>query len=252
MLLGCIAAAIYISVIEIKKRNEEIRLFFIGCIILCIFSIKDIFGFYFSKIPGLNAQGTLQYAILTMILFLSASLGHYILNILNRYEKNKIYESLAYSDLLTGLNNRNSYEQAVSEINYQNIGQTDLSVIIFDINNLKEVNDQFGHQAGDRLIFNASEIVKQCFGRLGQIYRIGGDEFAAIFKEIDENTIKAQLLLLKQEINKYNYEEQRAKISIAYGMARFLQGSDRDFSSVLTRADKEMYKCKRQQKSQVN
>jgi diguanylate cyclase (GGDEF)-like protein len=248
ILLACTITTLCISLIEIKKRREEIKLFFFGCVILCSFTLKDIFDFFFSSIPGLNAQGTLQYAILVFVLFLSISLGHYILNILNLHAKNKVYESLAYTDLFTGLNNRNSYEEAVSEVNFHLKNKNNISVIIFDINNLKEINDILGHQIGDRLLFNASEIIKQCFGNMGEIYRIGGDEFTAVFKDIDVKLINEQLTLLKMEIDKYNHHEHNAKISIACGMASFTAGRDKDFNSVLTRADKEMYKNKKQQK----
>ena len=65
--------------------------------------------------------------------------------------------------------------QEVVKINYKTI-----SIVYFDINNLKIINDTLGHEMGDKLITDASAMISRVFGKIGNIYRTGGDEFVAI------------------------------------------------------------------------
>lgn len=248
LLLCGILTVIFISICEIRTGNKGIRLFFLGCFILCIFSIKDLYGFYFSDISGLNAQSSVQFAIFLFILLLSASLGHYILEIFNDQTRSKVYKALAYTDSLTGLKNRTSFDDSISEVNKNLKIKNNILIIVFDINNLKLVNDSLGHHEGDRLIYHASRLIKECFDKIGEIYRIGGDEFAVIVTKNAEFVVKDELLIFDKKIKEYNHQEVKFKISIAYGMASFKNNEDKDFHSVFAQADREMYKCKKIQK----
>jgi len=211
----------------------------------------DLLGFYFSDISWLNAQGSMQFAILLFILVLSSSLGHYILEIFNDQTRNKVYKSLAYTDSLTGLKNRTSFDDMISDLNKTLKIKNDVFIIVFDINNLKHVNDSLGHHEGDRLIYNASRLIKECFDKVGEIYRIGGDEFAVVITGYVEFVVTGELVNFDEKIKEYNSQEGYFDIAIAYGMASFKNSEDKDFHSVFARADGEMYKCKKLQKQIV-
>lgn len=251
LLLISMITLIYISFSEMINGKKMIKLFFLGCIVLCAFSMKNLFNFYFTKIPGLNAEGYLQFGILLFILLLSASLGQYIIEIFNDQTRNKIYKKMAYTDILTGLKNRTSYEEKISEVN-RNLGlNKNASVIIFDLNNLKLINDSFGHDEGDHLIYNSANLINDCFNGIGQAYRIGGDEFAVIITEFEESVVSDRIVTFEKNINDYNCQNNKQEINIAYGMSAFDQNHDSDFRPVILRADEAMYSCKRLQK-QIN
>lgn len=101
------------------------------------------------------------------------------------------------TDKLTQCYNRRAYEQDARAYNKLPKDE-DFAVFSMDVNGLKNVNDTLGHAAGDELLIGATKCMKQCFGKLGKVYRMGGDEFIAIviadsdiLKEMKEDLEKA-------------------------------------------------------------
>ena len=82
-------------------------------------------------------------------------------------------------DVLTGFPNRRAYEAEIRKLSGGPL-RSDLFYIAIDLNELKEINDSLGHDAGDRLIIGAAQCIRECFEDRGKAYRIGGDEFAAL------------------------------------------------------------------------
>jgi diguanylate cyclase (GGDEF)-like protein len=146
----------------------------------------------------------------------------------------EVIRSHAYIDVLTGVNNRNSYMEYMQILEDKIISDPELvfSVIVFDINQLKMINDDFGHDQGDKLIIEVSKVILQVFGG-NRIYRVGGDEFVAILDDPDptEKIYQVKELLAK-------------KISIGY--ATYDPKIDRTYSDVFHRADNAMYVDKRE------
>ncbi|MBO4583844.1 MAG: GGDEF domain-containing protein [Clostridia bacterium] len=84
----------------------------------------------------------------------------------------------AYYDQMTGLKNRRAYAEVIDGL-YEGVPE-DLCVVMVDINGLKATNDTYGHEAGDELIVAASECLASAFEHVGDVYRIGGDEFCVV------------------------------------------------------------------------
>ena len=121
------------------------------------------------------------------------------------------------------------------------------TVLCFDVNNLKTVNDTYGHAKGDRLIRSAAEVIAKTFEPHGFVARVGGDEFVAVIKTSDESEIS---LLIEQFLRDTASKNQTVKdlnLSIAYGYACGSQ-SDHDIEKVYQVADDRMYEKKRQMK----
>ncbi len=119
----------------------------------------------------------------------------------------------------------------------------DFAVVVFDVNNLKKVNDELGHKAGDKLIKDACHIICNVFKR-SPVFRIGGDEFTVISTGYDYEHIEEKM----KEIAAMNEQSLRdGGIVIAAGMARY-QG-DEPLASVFERADANMYENKKYLKS---
>lgn len=153
---------------------------------------------------------------------------------------------MAYTDPLTGVKNKAAYiddvgliEKAIAEETLQELG-----VIFFDLNGLKIINDTQGHEKGDEYIKAACRIICQHFKR-SPVYRIGGDEFVAILKGEDYSNRK-QLI---EAFTKFIQEEKtKGGVIIASGFSEYHKARDGSFMRVFERADKNMYKCKKQLK----
>ena len=141
--------------------------------------------------------------------------------------KNLEYSSL--HDQLTNCKNRKALDWIYSKKHDTN---QSLAVVMCDLNGLKEVNDNQGHDAGDRFILRTAETLKSIFGD-EQVYRIGGDEFIAVLTDIDKKDFEEKIELTGIQLGT------TASIGVAYK-----EKMDTDFDSVLKIADVEMYKQK--------
>ena len=147
----------------------------------------------------------------------------------------------AGSDALTGVRNKHAYNDAEEELNRRIAGKESVtfSVIIFDVNGLKRVNDTLGHAAGDEHLRKACSIICDVFAH-SPVYRIGGDEFVVIAEGADYENVDALLSQLDM-INAVNAST--GDVTVACGMARFEH--DKDVAAVFKRADVLMYEHKR-------
>lgn len=159
---------------------------------------------------------------------------------------------LMQTDALTSLKNRAAYENAKAALkrNYLAGDDTPFAIIMFDINNLKTINDELGHGAGDVYIKNSSELICNTF-KHSPVYRIGGDEFVAIAKKGD---YEQRFDLMKEfkekieELKKPGVPTLKA-VSVASGMADFEEISDGGFELLFQKADERMYENKRKMKN---
>lgn len=173
-----------------------------------------------------------------------------VLKIRSLQKKIRIYvsqmKSQAFNDTLTGAGNRTAYSEKVSSLNKSiREGTASFSMAIFDINGLKSINDENGHEAGDLLIIDAAHAITGTFGA-ENVYRIGGDEFAVILdgKTLDE--INNMIGNLDAAVKNINSEGKRKKIplSLSKGAAEFKNDGYDSFNNVLKRADDAMYNDK--------
>ncbi|MBP5332460.1 MAG: diguanylate cyclase, partial [Lachnospiraceae bacterium] len=148
------------------------------------------YGDYTIAITNIKAavnENVIRPIILTFFYVLAAVLIIFII-VKNMTMQIIEEQKQANTDQLTGLNNRRAYENDIEEFSRKPIPE-EFTYLSLDLNGLKHVNDDLGHDAGDKLLIGAAECMIQAFGRYGKVYRIGGDEFAAIIftgKDIDE------------------------------------------------------------------
>ena len=122
-----------------------------------------------------------------------------------------------------------------------------LTVLMFDLNCLKGVNDEFGHETGDKYIRFSARAISGAL-KDAWIYRIGGDEFAAVIEGVSENSPEECSRLLAGQVEAYG-KENGFQAGIAWGYAGSDPGSKENFSELLSRADHNMYEMKKQMKS---
>ncbi|WP_026508590.1 sensor domain-containing diguanylate cyclase [Butyrivibrio sp. MC2013] len=143
-------------------------------------------------------------------------------------------------DALTGIKNKNAYSHAENRLNEQIKASHELrfGIVVFDINNLKLVNDTKGHKAGDELIRKGCHIICTSF-KHSPVFRVGGDEFVAIVKGEDYDNVDS----LMKEFHNGNLERKKADdVVIASGLA--IYRDDNNLSQVFERADSAMYRDK--------
>ena len=155
--------------------------------------------------------------------------------------------ALAYRDVLTGLANRVTFNMALSSAIKNNPAATyDLAVMIIDIDDFKEVNDQFGHQAGDLLLKTVARRMARCLNKGDLVARLSGDEFAVLKRDCtDKAQIAATARALLEAISEPVKLGQRtlsvgASIGISVGVPH-----SGGLTRVLTSADRALYSAKK-------
>ncbi|GAP14814.1 protein containg PAS domain S-box [Longilinea arvoryzae] len=164
-------------------------------------------------------------------------------------ERKQLEEKLRYQsthDMMTGLFNRTYFDDAVEL--YDPLNALSTSIIIVDVDGLKEVNDQNGHKAGDLLIKKVAKILKASFRIDDVIARIGGDEFAILLHETDESQLRQAIIRLRR-----NLEEANANLPLEQQVSFSIGGATTsptlDISQTLMLADMRMYRQKRRKKA---
>lgn len=124
------------------------------------------------------------------------------------------------------------------------------AVGIFDCNDLKKINDKYGHDKGDTYLKAASRALRVVFQN-SQVFRIGGDEFAIILENDSCDNVELLTNRFENYVNKINNDtlNEWEKVNIAYGIADYDIINDRDTDEVIRRADKYMYEDKRRRKN---
>jgi diguanylate cyclase (GGDEF)-like protein len=125
-------------------------------------------------------------------------------------------------------------------------------VVAIDINDLKKINDTYGHEYGDILIQNAASILRTVWDRKC-IYRIGGDEFAVVYADVEKETIEKQMQMLEEEVDKFNRSNNndRLFLQMAVGMSSYNYETDKEYMDVFRRADEAMYENKKMKKNKI-
>lgn len=152
----------------------------------------------------------------------------------------------ASTDPLTGIGNTAAYQDLLADLEAKIAeGSAAFSVAVFDVDNLKTVNDKHGHACGDMIIRGAAKAIARTFGR-DRAFRIGGDEFLAVAEEMTEEAIHARLSLVDQAVQDFNASGKLfpVDLSLSRGAAVFRPGEDASFREVFIRADQDMYSNK--------
>lgn len=137
-------------------------------------------------------------------------------------------------DLLTDTLNRASFEKASAQM------QPGSLVVLFDLDDFKQINDSFGHQAGDLCLRETSALLRECFASIGRCYRIGGDEFVVLGIG-DESQLRRAMTRLMDRIHALR-SQHKILPNVSYGSSFLRPGES--FDSAFRRADEQMYQYK--------
>ena len=160
--------------------------------------------------------------------------------------------ALAYKDSLTGVKNHAAYTDFTNNIDMMiKTGDCQpFALLVADINGLKAANDKYGHETGNKLIIKSAKAICDAF-KHSPVFRIGGDEFAAVLQGEDFESYNAlvEQMDLSCASSVVMVEDGEIPVSLARAIAVFDERMDTSFDDVFKRADRKMYSHKRQVKS---
>ena len=146
---------------------------------------------------------------------------------------------LSRYDVLTGVFNRFSFEDDLANFKCNKNSEV---VISADVNNLKYINDTYGHNVGDLLISRAASCLNKALSMYGKVYRTGGDEFVSII-EVSKSKVNDIIDRIYSEINEENLVSSY-KLSISIGFAIHTDCLDKSIRELVQISDKNMYSAK--------
>jgi diguanylate cyclase (GGDEF)-like protein len=162
---------------------------------------------------------------------------------INRYQRR--LEDMATTDKLTGLINRQAFElisvQALREAGRSN---EPLSAVLVDIDYFKNVNDEYGHFAGDVVIAGVAKAARASLREVDMLCRWGGEEYLVLLKACDTNNAKqlAEKIRAAVEAAVFKYHEISIKVTVSVGVAQY--SGNESVEHLLSRADKALYTAK--------
>ncbi len=165
---------------------------------------------------------------------------HQDIDIIKKSQKKLKY--LSFHDELTGLYNRRYFENEMERLNDSR--KYPISVIVGDIDNLKEVNDLMGHKAGDKYIKKVADVFQRYLRSEDIVARIGGDEIAVILPDADEKTAEMICSRIEEKCKDINSNEKYQLLFRVSMGHHTVNSSSEDLGHAFTEADKKMYENK--------
>lgn len=156
-------------------------------------------------------------------------------------------------DPLTQLPNRSAFEERaeIEAERFRRYGNP-LAIAVIDVDHFKQINDNYGHAAGDKTLQVLGQVLSKSFRRSDFVSRFGGEEFVVLLPEQGRDGLAAPLEKLRQTIARlpFDFKGQRVTITISIGATLFTEGDT--VASAFERADAELYRAKAQGRNQVS
>ena len=223
----------------IRHHNHDAYIQLIGLCILGLSGVLELIVMWFNLYNFVSKF--LRVGILLYVAYMGVVTIKSQLKYAQESREVEYFERLAYTDVVTNGNNRMAFERDAEKA-FVHGGDTGNWLVLFDLDNLKIINDTIGHQAGDEAIRHAYQCITDAFTKVGISYRIGGDEFACILLSASENTVDEclkeldELVRQKQQTVDYNF-------GLSYGKGVFNPEKE-SFHKFYISVDKRMYSNK--------
>lgn len=162
-----------------------------------------------------------------------------------RKQQRKLKE-LASIDPLTGISNRRSfYDKSKELVTYAEIGNLNIGVLMLDLDNFKDLNDTYGHAAGDEVLIAFTKLIEDCIRGSDVFARLGGEEFALLLPDADEAAAQriAKRIIARTQETIINYDDQEISFTTSIGGTMWIADENK-IDIALHRADKILYAAK--------
>lgn len=175
---------------------------------------------------------------------------------LEQRELMRKFRRMAHYDNLTGLKNRGYWLQEMHRSNGQSTQKSELGeerpdrwIVMIDIDHFKKVNDQYGHQAGDRVLNELAKIFREEIRPGDSIARFGGEEFILELNDTFDGKAVAERLREKIAVSQFQYKGQTIPITVSMGIAPWRE--DMTLREIIRQADRALYRAKKSGRNQV-
>ena len=242
VMIAVIILGVAVNYVMQRKKNKIVpdAVVYKAMMTLGFFCFVDMFRYHLN--PMLRAT---QFSMIGFLIFFFY-LGFSVINQMNdaaiRERENAIYKRLAFIDKMTQINNRTAFEQKIHNMRQKDIVEPTYFCLV-DMNNLKKINDTYGHTAGDNAIIEIAKTLTECFGE-AECYRIGGDEFCIIAEGIHEKQIQEACDKVQAKLNEKS-RNLAYDVIIAMGYSKVEQGN---LDECYNKADALMYENKKKLK----
>lgn len=237
-----IVCMLWFGLRELKQRRDRklVRVM-AGYMVFCLCSAGALVYFYLGN--ALVYSWLYVLGILGFIICLANAAWIEIYEQIQENANVELYARLAFQDRMTGLKNRSAF---IEEMHQLREGHGPLGCIVLDVNNLKKTNDSLGHSAGDELITRVAGCIQRSVRKEGNCYRVGGDEFVVILRNMDREKTAHLADSIRREICRESAESSNA-ISASLGWS-WTDRPEEDPEILFQRADAAMYEEKRRSK----
>lgn len=215
-------------------------------LVVAVTSLQDMYGYYFTNNPDVAFYSRFGYFGYIIAVTVALLLDFMNLTVMGKQAAQIKQE--AARDPMTQLYNRMEFEKDLERRTVRNSKK--MGIIMLDLNNLKLFNDTCGHDAGDYYIIISSKVIQEIFDGRGKIYRIGGDEFCCVTRDLTEEDFETDRQRLEEKMKELRLPGFHAAMEVAAGYAVFDPERDQNIKDTMKRADKCMYERKRKLKEE--
>jgi diguanylate cyclase (GGDEF)-like protein len=223
-----------------KRASNEVKAIFI----YMFFGTAEIIHFYLNK-----QKGASHFMLVGATIYIIIALFNQHRDYSERRkikEEKEYFEKIAYTDVLTGGYNRARYVRDLKNI----ADPKGFAIIQADTDRLKYINDYFGHSHGDLAIIDTYKVLHKNFAKIGDTYRIGGDEFSVIVSNANRDEIDRIIEQVKKDVALIA-EEREYDYSVSFGVVKYDSSLDKDINAAIVRADHKMYDDKKRLRNTV-
>lgn len=248
----CMGIIFFLAISECKAEENSERIFCQGVCFLCCCVALELIRFNVDKYFFLK-NGVLKFDFIYFIflVFVIIMLHSYTMSFIEYYSKRRkmeALEKLSSTDMLTDVSTRMQCNKKIENLKERK--QKDFTVILFDLNYLKHINERFGHEMGDGYIYEFAQILRHTFEGCYLLGRMSGDEFLVVLEKDDMSKEKEYLDKVNAYTKEYNVDKEKViRISYAVGSASSTSREPMDFWAVYDLADDRMHECKKRIKA---
>jgi diguanylate cyclase (GGDEF)-like protein len=244
---GNFVAPIPPEVIQVLKQ-QKMPLLDTSHILLPLFLNNELHGILSAMIaPTTPILDDLELRVLSSVMMHMNTL----------IENSQLFQNIMWLSMHDGLtsllNHRTFYESLVKEVRRAGRYSTDLALIMADIDHFKKINDEYGHQAGDKVLAEIGALLKNSARKCDVVARYGGEEFALLMPQtpLDGAAVIAERIRTKVAETEFEIEGKKFRVTISMGIASLVREMYLNHEKLLERADTCLYEAKHKGRNQV-
>jgi diguanylate cyclase len=164
-----------------------------------------------------------------------------------RQKTSSFLHSLALQDALTGVQNRHALKSSFRTVCQES---ANIHMLVIDIDHFKNINDSFGHDIGDSVLISMANVLKKSLST-NHVYRLGGEEFVVLFKDIKDVQAKEWAEKIRQAVEQEIFHSHKEDIKLTVSIGISSLQPEQEFNDFLRAADEKLYQAKREGRNKV-